>query len=438
MLSYLKISTTHLKNAVYCLKKPHHDLTNLYSSEEGGRQSDRVIKRYRKALERVEPVTVNLSEIFNYRDELLEKIKSENDVMGNTSRLWQVEATICNIMQEFTIVKHSPFIVKYYPKYKVAVVGGRLFEVHGGVQNLPSSVKAKSLIGRNYDVKSSQLNIIRNLYKEIKPKGVIFIKSVDDVASKLGIERKLAKIVLYATIFSAGNISLSPRNSIYKAINKSFDKKNTVRIILLWKRKSRSLIRAIHIILNYCKGLSKRGTIKNAVGIAVKSSINKKRLLAHIIQGMETEFLLRTVEKNQVSALEHDGFISARKVSSNNFMGLEIEMKNSLIVSRGVGGGVIGSHKTLKHSSNISGSNLSDSDIISLRIVRIRGEKSSGAREILNVRDEQWKELERNLGLNKNNSPFFFGRKGMKGKGLRVRNYLRRSQVEVMNWGWGH
>jgi hypothetical protein len=258
-------------------------------------------------------------------------IKTKENLVSNTVRLWQLEATIVNIMQHFSIVSKKPFIVKYYPKYKASVIGGRLFEVNGGVQNLPSEVKKKSLVGINYDVISSQLNIVKSIYKSLS-KSTITIKSVDDVASKLKVERKLAKVILYATIFSAGIISESKYSALHKAIKKKgYSDKSTILIIRRWKIKSISLVRAIKTILSHYKSKSKRGFINNAVGIRVSSTINSKKLLAHIIQGEETKFLMKVVLKNKsiVSALEHDGFLAHEPIASVSYRGLGTESSSN-------------------------------------------------------------------------------------------------------------
>ncbi|MGP0745559.1 hypothetical protein ACAG08_27100, partial [Escherichia coli] len=62
----------------------------------------------------------------------------------------------------------SPLIVSYRQVYRTARLGGRSFEVGKGFQYLPKGMKWACLgQGYNYDIKSSQLEILRHELQRI-------------------------------------------------------------------------------------------------------------------------------------------------------------------------------------------------------------------------------------------------------------------------------
>jgi len=222
------------------------------------------------------------------------------------------------------VISNNPFIVEYYPKYKVAATSGRLFEVGCGVQNLPQKLKQKSLIGYNLDLVSSQLNIVKIYATEYLKYSDIGFESVDDIVYHLEINREYAKKVLYGTLFNAGTVSTSPKNTVFKELSSFYGEEKSKEVLTKWKTVGRKFILIIKKLCEKFKTLedfvitkkNRKKYLKNRVGILLDlSKIDEKQILSHIIQGLETSYLLEVININQghIAALEHDGFVTQQK-----------------------------------------------------------------------------------------------------------------------------
>jgi len=327
---------------VEVLKRPQHDLSNLYGSEISGRQPPKVIEHYRKSLDKLIPVRVNIDTIIDH----IEKLKNQLSVKNSKSeidhsdicRILQVENALVTILNRYKLISEKPFIVEYYPTYKVAKIGGRLFEAGCGVQNLPSGLKQKCLVGYNFDLVSSQLNIIKLYAKKYLNTDDIGFNSVDEISNFLEVDRKTAKNILYGTIFNCGEISPSPLNTVFKKIETEYGKEIAQNVIRKWKHNNK-LIPVIKNLLQTFKtsgdfSFKNNGKkyLKNDVGIKIDSlKIDDKQILSHIIQGLEAKYLLDVIDLNEgdLSALEHDGFVIAnQKPKSPDIEGLNIIMKS--------------------------------------------------------------------------------------------------------------
>lgn len=279
---------------------------------------------YKESLNKLAPVRVNIDALIEYIKDMRKTIANDRELESNIIRIWQAEATLLNILGDYKLISNNPFIVEYYPKYKVAVTGGRLFEVDNGVQNLPHKLKEKSLIGYNYDLVSSQLNIVKFYATKYLGYSDIGFESVDDIASRLDINREYAKKVLYGTLFNAGIVSTSPENTVFKKLSSFYGQEKAKKVLIEWKDIGEKFI---SIIKKLCKVFKtsddfvitkKNGNkyLKNDVGILLDlSKIDEKQILSHIIQGLESSYLLKVINMNegQISALEHDGFVTQLK-----------------------------------------------------------------------------------------------------------------------------
>lgn len=230
------------------------------------------------------------------------------------------------------------YTIEYYPRYKMADIGGRIFEIGGGIQFLKSSIRSKCRYGYDYDLESSQLNIL----KELGRKHGVKIPNLDlnELAKDMSVggvkvSKSDIKPPFYGIVFGAGNISTTSLKMLKADLRVSDDKFN--RIVAIFREKTRALRDAIKQLVDKlmksdiwviqgkatyhcvnCLGLTfktnyGRYHLLNKTRKAVESR-DKRRILAHIIQGIEMDKVLKLVEHTgvQVSSFEHDGVLVMR------------------------------------------------------------------------------------------------------------------------------
>lgn len=342
------------------MRKPKHDLTKL---NEQCRQKKEVHHRYKQVFSTLKPIQFDLNKVLDYivylerkaapllySSRILKK-REQRKLNAYARRKFQVEYNLTMILERgIEVIKGSltdrKFIVQYMPCYCPTPIGGRMFELHGGMQNMPSALKAKCLIGQNWDIESSQLSILKELCTENK----LYFDSekyedVQHIADHLEIKKKAGKVVLYGTIFNAGDIRISPFSSIYSYLKYHLGRSaKAKRTMTKWQDYSTDLTAAIlqlaYIFANSPSAKSRYGyTYTNAVGLkflvrpedfTAKGNMSKRclrQLLAHMIQGIETEYVLKTVEAGaKVCSLEHDGFVGT--------LGKRIKFRNLKLIKK--------------------------------------------------------------------------------------------------------
>lgn len=330
---------------VEVLKRPQHILSNLYGSEISGRQNKKVIELYRKSLDNLIPIRVNIDVIMDYIKELTvnQNQSTEKTLESDIHRILQTKNALFSILKKFKVISEKPFIVEYFPTYKVATMGGRLFETGCGVQNLPSKLKQKCLVGYNYDLISSQLNIIKIYAEKYLKTDDLGFNNVDEISEFLGVERKITKIILYGTIFNCGDINPNQYNTVFKKLENEYDAKIANEVINKWKSNNKliDIIKKLKDIFKTSKDfiIKNKGKVylKNAIGIKIELSekIDDKQILSHVIQGLEVKFLIDSINLNPngISSIEHDGYITTNQnpKSPNLSDLLKITQKSSYI-----------------------------------------------------------------------------------------------------------
>lgn len=103
------------------------------------------------------------------------------------------------------MVSSVPLVVEYYPEYKLAERGTRSFEKNGGFQALKSAIKWAVFEGINYDIKSSQLTILKHQLERfgIKCKRLAKITK-KKIMRRFNVDEKVAKLLIYTLIYSLG------------------------------------------------------------------------------------------------------------------------------------------------------------------------------------------------------------------------------------------
>lgn len=248
------------------------------------------------------------------------------------------------------IISISPLIVAYRQSYKTARLGGRSFEMGKGFQYLPKGMKWACLaLGYNYDIKSSQLEILRYELVRIgvSPKNLKRLET-SYISKKLSVNEDDVKSFRFSTIFSAGTVSLSFQSATRSRLNKRLGEAEAGRILTRWKKLMEPLKEDLkHLIEDY---LSSGKT--NRYGLCVRNAVGqnfnctwknigkakkwqpgqmRRKLLAHMLQGLESRAVYDFVASHDgVCALEHDGFISLSKLSDDDWQHqyLRIVLKN--------------------------------------------------------------------------------------------------------------
>lgn len=344
-----------VKKSKVALKIPSHDLSAFNRNT-----SRSAVKRYREVLDRLTPNTITLRPI-------LEEIAKYSHFTKKSVR-YRVIAMQSNLntflTRDFTLIEKERLIIRYYPVYRVSKVGGRLFEESGGFQNLSRGLKQRSYcVGHNVDMQSSQLNILKMEFarNKIPCRMLDEIKSVSDFADMFNLPKDIIKICFYGMMFSIGRSMLpsaiidsqamksirkglyapcreKARRRLYKnnphlkkinsrAIDIDAEKlvtRESERIRERWVRETQSIVVGLEALCDkYIASARKSGdgfVLTNSVGARfdwsgeIDSDIRKK-ILSHMITGIETHLLFTAIEENNVKEIysfEHDGALLSR------------------------------------------------------------------------------------------------------------------------------
>lgn len=333
------------------LTPPVHDLRSFDRNTQR-----KAVKRYREVLERLSPNTISLRPIVN-------EIAKYSHYSRKSMRA-RVVLLHSNLMaflsNDFTLVELDRLIIKYYPTYRVSKLGGRLFEESGGFQNLPRAIKQRShCVGHNVDMQSSQLNILKmELQRHKIPCRLLNeTNSISDFADKFNLPKEITKVCFYGMMFSIGGTmrrSAVADSQAMKSIRSSLRKecrskamrrlakkgkiRNTDLEVLTtkfvdvesenvrerWERETQSIVVGLEALCeSYISSARKSGdgfVLTNAVGARfgwsgeVDSEV-RKRVLSHMITGIETDILFTAIEENDVKrvySFEHDGALLSR------------------------------------------------------------------------------------------------------------------------------
>lgn len=232
------------------------------------------------------------------------------------------------------LVSEVPFIIKYQQSYKTAMLGGRSFEVGTGYQYLPSEMKRTCLsYGYNYDIKSCQLEILRSELSNLSLSDSNLARlETWYICNNLKIGEESVKEIRFSTIFNCGQVSLSPKSTMYKKLSIKLGEKKAKRVLERWKELMKPLRKDLDVLVDYYLSTGRKNReyglyVRNAVGQNFNCTYNedgkrwqtlqmRRKLLAHMIQGLESKAVYDfVISHDGVCALEHDGFVSYRKIN---------------------------------------------------------------------------------------------------------------------------
>ena len=142
------------------------------------------------------------------------------------------------------------------------------------------------------------------------------------------LDKDTLKTLLYATLFCLGVIPTSSHSNVFREVNKSIgDYTLTKEVLLEWNDRVQLLVPHFDNLVDilWAEGVDtiKGRSVYNAMespffvkGATSTTMLNKKQrrqLLAHIVQGIESEAVIINVLNNpsqRISSLEHDGFVA--------------------------------------------------------------------------------------------------------------------------------
>lgn len=313
----------------YNVKPPKHKLAI---------ENDNFRQRIISAYQQLEALPINLDKLQAYCNDH-PTAKNKSFYFNFITHLMEVGVKI---------ISKTPLIIEYRQAYKTAKVGSRSFEIGTGFQYLPSKMKWACLAnGYNYDIKGCQLAILE---QEFKKYGIstdsLSVLETDFIKDTLGVDDNFVKTIRYGTIFNAGSVSLSAKGSMVKKLQKLYSDDYVSEILEHWKLETTELRESINQLIDeYLKigkknrhGLSvvnkveqpfnttKRKT-KNEEWKAWRRDVMRRKLLAHMIQGLESRAVYDYVSSNSgVCALEHDGFVSLHKLSDDEWKHLYLKI----------------------------------------------------------------------------------------------------------------
>lgn len=305
-------------------KPRKHDLSHSDDPTCGikPRKDREARKLYLSVLKKLGPNEIAIDPILEYLT-----IKSFRGTLKAQKQYHQVMSCLQAILSgPVQIVSEEPLIIRYYPGYTLAKIGGRLFEQGGGFQAMPAMLKQQcSVVGTNWDMESSQLNIIRKEFADnnIPCKFLEENQTVNDMAEKLGLPKKLIKICIYGTLFSVDFLVPSPQSSAVKALRPHFNSMHEVYCFIeRWNVECKTFVIALNqlsqIYQKRFRSTQDGSTLRCETGVryvvgldqSVDSKSVKKRTMSHCVSGIEANHLFDAILNGGVEivySLEHDG-----------------------------------------------------------------------------------------------------------------------------------
>lgn len=251
---------------------------------------------------------------------------SEREALQKTHFLQHLAERGCRM------VSSVPLVVEYFPEYKLAESGTRSFERNGGFQALKKAIKWSIFEGYNYDIKSSQLTILRH---ELERYGIKCkrLKSITKkkVMRRFNVDEDAAKCLIYTLIYSLGEFRKHKDSRAFHSLYDLYGYEVAVAKADEWIEFVRPIKKALNLLVDRyitegvaCNG--RRRAISNAVWQTYlinprKIEMDDRRsILSHMIQGIESKAVYEAILANPdvCGSIEHDGMVSSREISWNH------------------------------------------------------------------------------------------------------------------------
>ncbi|MDK9365944.1 MULTISPECIES: hypothetical protein [Enterobacteriaceae] len=251
---------------------------------------------------------------------------SEREALQKTHFLQHLAERGCRM------VSSVPLMVEYFPEYKLAERGTRSFEKNGGFQALKSAIKWSIFEGYNYDIKSSQLTILRHELASygIKCKRLKLITK-KRIAKRFKVDEKAAKLLIYTLIYSLGDFRKHKDSRAFHSLCDLYGYELAVAMADEWSVFVRPVKKALKRLVECyiaegvnCpgRGLAIRNALRQTYMIKPEkiTSAVRRRVLSHMIQGIESKAVYEAILANPdvCGSIEHDGLVSSREICWNH------------------------------------------------------------------------------------------------------------------------
>lgn len=297
-----------IQKALSECRKPKHSVRHIMSRETQVYMRD----VYRN----MGGLRINLDKLQAYQP------LNEREVLQKTMFLNHLVERGCRL------VSSVPLVVEYWPEYKVADLGTRSFEKHGGFQALKSEIKWHIFEGYNYDIESSQLTILRH---ELEKYGLkcIRLKKItkEKVMRRFDIDEGSAKTLIYSLIYSLGEVRKHRDSEVFNILYNAYGYDVAVEKADSWrefiKPIRKKLKRLVEVYIGQgvnCpgRGLAIRNAVRQTYLVNPKkiTQEDRRRILSHMLQGIESLATYQTILRNPgvCGSSEHDGLVSSEPV----------------------------------------------------------------------------------------------------------------------------
>ncbi|WP_261866553.1 hypothetical protein [Budvicia aquatica] len=291
-------------------------LTQQIKVKHKTRHASRETVKYMKEVYRaMGGLLVNLDKLRDYVP------TNDREALAKTHFLGYLKARGCKL------VSSVPLVVEFWPEYKLAKLGSRSFEQHGGFQAMKSQLKWAIFEGYNYDIRSSQLTILRHELKKYGIKCPLLKKiSKKKVMNLFNVSEKVAKLLIYSLIYSLGDVKKNKESKVFNQLCHIDGYDRAVEIADAWREFTtpikKKLTQLVDIYIGQGVNCPGRGqAIRNAVRQTYminpkKQKItakNLRQILSHMIQGIESKAVYETILNNPgvCGSIEHDGLVSS-------------------------------------------------------------------------------------------------------------------------------
>lgn len=248
--------------------------------------------------------------------------KNEREALHKAHFLQHMAERGCNL------ISSVPLVVEYFPEYKLADTGTRSFEKNGGFQAMKSVIKWAVFEGYNYDIKSSQLTILRY---ELERYGISCKRlakvTKKKVMQRFNVDEETAKLLIYTLIYSLGEFRKHKDSAAFNTLCEMYGYELAVEKADEWREFVRPIKKALKkLVERYIdegvncpgRGLAIRNAVRQSYMIKPHKIMvsDRRSILSHMIQGIESKAVYECILQNHgiCGSIEHDGVVSSAKI----------------------------------------------------------------------------------------------------------------------------
>jgi hypothetical protein len=315
------------------LFKPDGSVLSTIPAAVASKDSDEITAKAWKKTRTLEPVVqVDLNKLEELRKWLIHGRdmyltgKSPSDLVTTYPNLEQMQVLIHQVALVIRMARTKRAGTGCIAQQYVESASGRLYAKDINLQNTPSLIKQAALEGLwEYDFSNCHWDIARQMAAQYGYTCTAINHYLSNkklvraaIATKVGISINQAKVCLLAIMYGAKQ-STWHDNAIPKAIGKEAAKR--LFEVELFKGLCDDITQARKVIVkNYPR--NQRGHLSNAMGKPIEGSKPPKKILAHLIQGVEAQILNLVIDlyPDKIVLLQHDGFAANTRLDDQQIV----------------------------------------------------------------------------------------------------------------------